>query len=154
LAAVDPIDRELVEALRANARSTYAELGRLVGLSAPAVHDRVGKLETGGVLTGYHAAVAPSALGLGVSALVGVLLSDDGEDDNVATVLEAMPEIEDCWSVAGEEAFLLKVRVPDVDALEKIIGRLRRVAGISRTRTTVVLSTRWEGRVRSATTAG
>jgi Lrp/AsnC family leucine-responsive transcriptional regulator len=89
-----------------------------------------------------------------VSALVGVLLSDDGEDDNVATVLEAMPEIEDCWSVAGEEAFLLKVRVPDVDALEKIIGRLRRVAGISRTRTTVVLSTRWEGRVRSATTAG
>ena len=153
MTAVDPIDRELVEALRGNARATYAELSRLVGLSPPAVHDRVGKLESTGVLTGYHAAVAPAALGLGVSALVGVLLSDEGEDDDVAAVLEGMPEIEDCWAVAGEEAFFLKVRVPDVDALEKSISRLRRIPGISRTRTTVVLSTRWEGRVRAATAA-
>src|SRR3954469_12901002 len=67
---VDDIDRELVEALRSNARSTYAELARRVGLTAPSAHERVAKLESSGVITGYHAAVAPSALGLGVSALI------------------------------------------------------------------------------------
>lgn len=152
---MDAVDRQLVEALRRNARATFAELGRQVGLSAPAVHDRVGKLESSGVVSGYHAAVAPAALGLGVCALVGILLSDDGDGDTVVRALQQMPEIEDCWFVAGEEAFVVKVRVPDVDALERTIGTLRGVRGLSRTRTTVVLSTRWEGRIRSATsTAG
>ncbi len=149
---MDEIDRRLVEALRANGRATYAELGRLVGLSPPAAHDRVGKLEAAGVITGYHAAVEPAALGLGVSALVGVLLSDDHEAEDVVAVLHEMPEIEDCWFVAGEETFVIKVRVPDVDALEKTLGALRRIPGVSRTRTTVVLSTRWEDRVRAART--
>ena len=58
-----------------------------------------------------------------------------------------MPEIEDCWLVAGEEAFIVKVRVADVDALEHALGHLRRIPGVARTQTTVVLSTRWEGRV-------
>ena len=150
---MDDIDRRLVEALRANGRATYAELGRLVGLSPPAAHDRVAKLETAGVITGYHAAVEPAALGLGVSALVGVLLSDDHEAEDVVVVLHEMPEIEDCWVVAGEETFVIKVRVPDVDALEKTLGALRRIPGVSRTRTTVVLSTRWEDRIRPARTS-
>jgi Lrp/AsnC family leucine-responsive transcriptional regulator len=148
---VDDIDRELVEALRSNARSTYAELARRVGLTAPSAHERVAKLESSGVITGYHAAVAPSALGLGVSALIGLFLADDVEADEVADKLAVLPEIEDCWFVAGDESFLLKVRVPDVDALEGTLGALRRIRGVSRTRTTVVLSTRWENRVRPAT---
>jgi Lrp/AsnC family transcriptional regulator, leucine-responsive regulatory protein len=148
---VDDIDRELVEALRSNARSTYAELARRVGLTAPSAHERVAKLESSGVITGYHAAVAPSALGLGVSALIGLFLADDVEADEVADKLAVLPEIEDCWFVAGDESFLLKVRVPDVDALEATLGALRRIRGVSRTRTTVVLSTRWENRVRPAT---
>jgi Lrp/AsnC family transcriptional regulator, leucine-responsive regulatory protein len=148
---VDDIDRELVEALRSNARSTYAELARRVGLTAPSAHERVAKLESSGVITGYHAAVAPSALGLGVSALIGLFLADDVEADEVADKLAVLPEIEDCWFVAGDESFLLKVRVPDVDALETTLGALRRIRGVSRTRTTVVLSTRWENRVRPAT---
>lgn len=145
---MDDVDRSLLDALRRNGRASYAELARLVGLSAPSVHDRVGRLETAGVLAGYHAAVAPGAIGLGVSALVGIFLSDDSDGDDVALALEQMPEVEDCWFVAGEEAFLVKVRVGDVDELEQMIGRLRRVHGIARTRTTVVLSTRWEGRAR------
>jgi Lrp/AsnC family leucine-responsive transcriptional regulator len=148
---VDDIDRELVEALRSNARSTYAELARRVGLTAPSAHERVAKLESSGVITGYHAAVAPSALGLGVSALIGLFLADDVEADEVADKLAVLPEIEDCWFVAGDESFLLKVRVPNVDALEGTLGALRRIRGVSRTRTTVVLSTRWENRVRAAT---
>lgn len=145
---VDSIDRALIDALRANARATFAELGRHVGLSAPAVHERVRRLEQVGVVTGYHAAVAPAALGLGVSALVGIHQADGYEQDDIAARLAEVPEIEDCWFVAGEEAFVVKVRVPDVDALEHTLGVLRRIPGVARTRTTVVLSTRWEGRVR------
>jgi Lrp/AsnC family leucine-responsive transcriptional regulator len=145
---VDPTDRALIAALRANARATFAELAKTVGLSAPAVHDRVRRLEASGIVTGYHAAVAPAALGLGVSALVGILQSDDVEQDDLAERLAAVPVIEDCWFVAGEEAFVVKVRVPDVDALEHTLGVLRRIPGVARTRTTVVLSTRWEGRVQ------
>ncbi|HEX8001402.1 MAG TPA: Lrp/AsnC family transcriptional regulator [Mycobacteriales bacterium] len=145
---VDPTDRALLAALRANARATYAELARAVGLSAPAVHDRVRRLESLGVVTGYHAAVAPAAIGLGVSALVGIYQRDDAEQDDVAARLADVPEIEDCWFVAGDEAFVVKVRVPDVDALEQSLASLRRIPGVARTRTTVVLSTRWEGRVR------
>ncbi len=144
---LDATDRRLIAELRANARATYAELARLVNLSAPAVHERVAKLEAGGILTGYHAAVAPAALGLGVSALVGIHQSDRAEQDELAARLAGVPEIEDCWFVAGDEAFVVKVRVPDVDALEHILGVLRRIPGVARTRTTVVLSTRWEGRI-------
>jgi Lrp/AsnC family leucine-responsive transcriptional regulator len=114
------------------------------------VHDRVRRLEAAGIITGYHAAVAPAALGLGVSALVGIHQSDDVEQDDLATRLAAVPEIEDCWFVAGDEAFVVKVRVPDVDALERTLGALRRIRGVARTRTTVVLSTRWEGRAGGA----
>jgi Lrp/AsnC family leucine-responsive transcriptional regulator len=145
---VDPTDRALIAALRVNARATYAELARVVGLSAPAVHERVRRLEATGIITGYHAAVAPAALGLGVSALVGIHQSDGVEQDDLAARLADVPVVEDCWFVAGEEAFVVKVRVPDVDALETTLGVLRRIPGVARTRTTVVLSTRWEGRVQ------
>jgi Lrp/AsnC family leucine-responsive transcriptional regulator len=146
---VDAVDRRLIEALRANGRATFADLARLVGLSAPAVHERVGKLESGGVITGYHAAVEPAALGLGVSALVGILHGDEGDSDRIYAALAEMPEIEDCWFVAGEETFVIKVRVPDMPSLEQVIGALNRIRGVARTRTTVVLSTRFEGRPRS-----
>jgi Lrp/AsnC family leucine-responsive transcriptional regulator len=146
---VDEIDRRLVEALRANGRETYAELGRKVGLSAPAVHDRIAKLESAGVITGYRASIAPEALGLGVTALIGVLPSDGAEQDDVAEALYALPEVEACWFLAGEESFMLKVRVGDIAGLELAIGRVNRIKGVARTRTTVVLSTRWEGRVQS-----
>jgi Lrp/AsnC family leucine-responsive transcriptional regulator len=143
---VDGVDRRLIGALRTNARATYAELGRLVGLSAPAVHERVGKLEAAGVITGYHVAVEPAALGLGVSALVGILQGDGADSDEIFAALKDMPEIEDCWFVAGEETFVIKVRVADMPSLEQVIGALNRIRGVARTRTTVVLSTRFEGR--------
>jgi Lrp/AsnC family leucine-responsive transcriptional regulator len=147
---VDAIDRRLVEALRANGRATYAELARLVGLSAPAVHERVGKLESGGVITGYHAAVAPEALGFNVNALVGIFVTDDANTDDVCAGLAAIAAVEDCWFVAGEETYVVKVSVSDVAALEGAIRELNAVPGIARTRTTVVLSTKFEGRVRPA----
>jgi Lrp/AsnC family leucine-responsive transcriptional regulator len=144
--ALDGVDRTIITALRANARIPYADLARLVGLSGPSVADRVKRLEQIGVITGYHAALAPSALGLGVVAIVGIEQSDDGDQDEIAEHLSELEEIEDCWFVAGDESFILKVRVADIDSLEKSLGRLRKIPGISRTHTTVVLSTRFEGR--------
>ncbi len=85
-------------------------------------------------------------MGLGVVAIVGVEQSDDADQDAIAADLSELYEVEDCWFVAGDESFILKVRVADIDALEKSLGRLRKIPGISRTHTTVVLSTRFEGR--------
>ena len=108
---MDSIDRHLVELLRNNARLSYAELARQVGLSAPAVHERVGKLEAAGILRGYHADVEPEAIGLAVTALIGVVQDSDSEIDRILDAVRAMVEIESCYFMAGEESFLLKVRV-------------------------------------------
>ena len=143
---MDAVDRKIIDALRLDGRATYAELGRQVGLSASAVHERVGKLEAAGVIVGYHAVVDPSAVGLGVTALVGIHPTDTADEEEVAAELGALPEVESCYAVAGDDAFVVKVRVATVDQLEHTLGRLRRIAGVSRTRTTVVLSTRFEGR--------
>lgn len=144
---MDKVDRLLLDALRANARATYAELARIVGLSAPAAHERVGKLEAAGVITGYHAAVAPEALGYAMNALIGIFLTDSADMDELTTSLTAIPVVEDCWFVAGEETFVVKVRVADVAGLEATIRQLNAIPGVARTRTTVVLSTKFEDRV-------
>ena len=143
---IDAVDRQLIDLLRANGRASIAELGRQVGLSSAAVHDRVGKLEAAGVISGYRAVVDPTALGLDVTALVGVIESDSVDDTGVEAALREMSEVEDCWRVAGSEAYVLKVRVTDIPALEAAISALNRIRGVARTRTTVVLSTKWEGR--------
>lgn len=150
---MDQVDRQLLDALRANARATYAELARIVGLSAPATHERVGKLEAAGVITGYHAAVAPEALGYAMNALIGIFLTDNADMDDLTASLTAIPVVEDCWFVAGEETFVVKVRVPDVAGLEAAIRELSAIPGVARTRTTVVLSTKFEDRVVPATEA-
>ncbi|GAA3003462.1 Lrp/AsnC family transcriptional regulator [Actinokineospora diospyrosa] len=143
---VDTVDRRIIAALRTNGRVTYADLGRQVGLSASAVHERVAKLESSGVITGYHAQVDPRAVGLGVTALVGIHPTDTADDEEVADALGELVEVESCYRVAGDEAFVVKVRVATVDDLERALSRLRRIKGVARTRSTVVLSTRFEGR--------
>ncbi len=149
VSGLDRVDRLLLDALRSNGRATYTELARLVGLSAPSVQDRVKRLEERGLIVGYTAVVPPPALGLGVTALVGIGPSESADQEDVARRLRDLPEIEDCYLVAGEDAFMAKVRVPDVQALERTLGRLQAIRGVSRTRTTVVLSTRWEGRAQA-----
>jgi Lrp/AsnC family leucine-responsive transcriptional regulator len=145
---VDDIDRRLLAALLADARSSYADLARQVGLSAPSVHERVRKLEREGVLRGTAAVVDAKAVGLGVSALVGLQQREGVDADEIVAALEGVPAVEDCWFVAGDEAFVVKVRVADLDDLDRTLRVLRHVPGVTRTRTTVVLSTRFEGRRR------
>jgi len=144
---MDAVDRKLIQALRENGRASYAELGRLVGLSGPSVTDRINRLEQAGVITGYRATVAPAALGLGATALIGIQLSDAADHEEVGQLMRSLAEIEDCWFIAGDDSYMLKVRVADVDGLEHTIRRLSGLRGVARTRTTVVLSTKWENRV-------
>ncbi|MDB1090233.1 Lrp/AsnC family transcriptional regulator [Streptomyces sp. ACA25] len=144
---MDAVDRQLIQALRENGRASYAELGRLVGLSGPSVTDRINRLEAGGVITGYRATVDAASLGLGVTALIGIQLSDATDHQDVAERLKDVAEIEDCWFIAGDDSYMLKVRAGDVDDLERTIRRLSGTKGVSRTRTTIVLSTKWENRV-------
>jgi Lrp/AsnC family leucine-responsive transcriptional regulator len=143
---MDAVDRKLIQALRGNGRASYAELGRLVGLSGPSVTDRINRLEQGGVITGYRASVDPVSLGLGVTALIGIQLSDAADHDDVSRRLRDLDEIEDCWFIAGDDSFMLKVRVSDMEGLENVVRRLSGTRGVARTRTTVVLSTKWEYR--------
>jgi Lrp/AsnC family leucine-responsive transcriptional regulator len=143
---VDGIDLRLVELLRRNARMSFAELARQVGLSPPAVHERVGKLEQSGVILAYRADVAPEPIGLGITALVGVQQVAAPESEALVEALDAMQEVETCFFMAGEESYLLKVRVATMRDLEQLVMRLNRVPGVARTRTAVVLSTKWENR--------
>lgn len=145
---MDAIDRQLVELLRGNARLSYAELARQVGLSAPAVHERVGKLEATKVIRAYRADVEPEAIGLGVTALIGIVEESDADPDEVVEDLRKLSEVEACYFVAGVESFVLTVRVGTIAELERLIMRLNRTPGVASTRTAIVLSTRWENRPR------
>ncbi|GAA2607554.1 Lrp/AsnC family transcriptional regulator [Dactylosporangium fulvum] len=147
---MDAIDRQLIDLLRENARLPYAELARKVGLSAPAVHERVGKLETSGVIQGYRAEVQPEAVGLPVTAVIGIVQDSSGDTDGILAALREHHEIESCYFMAGEESFLCKARVKTIGDLERLIVELNRIKGIARTRTAIALSTKWEGRPQSA----
>jgi Lrp/AsnC family transcriptional regulator, leucine-responsive regulatory protein len=142
---LDERDREILAALQEDARATYAQVGRRVGLSASAVHERVRKLEHAGAIRGYGARVDPEALGLFVTALIAVSPLDPTQPDDLPERVREFPEVEDCFSVAGEANYILKVRTRTTSGLEDLIRRLRE-KGEVQTRTTVVLSIPFEGR--------
>jgi len=122
---LDAKDLEIVAALQSDARATYSDVGARVGLSSSAVHERVRKLEKGGVIRGYRAVVDPVAVGLYVTALVAATPLDPSQPDDLPDRLRGFPEIEDCYSVAGEANYVLKVRTKTTGELEDLIRRLR-----------------------------
>lgn len=142
---VEELDRRLVGLLAEDGRMSFTDLGRATGLSTSAVHQRVRRLEERGVIRGYRADVDPHALGLSLTALISVSPLDPAAPDDVPDRLEHVPEIEACHSVAGKESYVLKVRVSTPADLEELLARIRAAAQVT-TRTTVVLSTPWEGR--------
>lgn len=142
---LDDKDLDIVGALQEDARATYADIARKVSLSPSSVHDRVRKLEQSGVIRAYRAEVDPQALGLFVTALVSVMPLDPKQPDDLPDRILEFPEIEDCFSVAGDENYILKVRTRTPIDLEDLLRRLREKAGVH-TRTTVVLSTPFESR--------
>jgi len=142
---VEEIDRKIVSLLARNGRMSFTDLAKQAGLSVSAVHQRVRKLEQDGVIMGYAAVLDPDAIGLPLTAFVSVKPFDPAAPDDVPQRLESLAGIEACHSVAGEENYILKVRVASPAALEELLQQLRTLGGVS-TRTTVVLSTPFEGR--------
>lgn len=140
---MEDLDRRIVDLLRADGRMSYTDLGKAMGLSTSAVHQRVRRLEERGVIKGYAAVVDPTALDLPLTAFVSITPLDPAAPDDIPDRLRHVKEIEACHSVAGDENYILKVRVRTPADLEDLLARIRATANVS-TRTTVVLSTPWE----------
>jgi len=142
---VEESDRTIVRLLARDGRLSYTELAKAAGMSTSAVHQRVRRLEERGVIKGYAALVDTETIGLPLTAFVSITPIDPSAPDDAPARLEGMVEIEACHSVAGEESYILKVRVATPGDLELLLARIRAEAGVS-TRTTIVLSTPYEGR--------
>src|ERR1700741_3168066 len=132
--------RRIVSLLSRSGRMSFTELARQAGLSVSAVHQRVRRLETEGVITGYVALCDPEVIGLPLTAFVSIKPFDAAAPDDLPEQLRHLVAIEACHSVAGDENYILKVRVASPTALEELLQQIRGVANVS-TRTTIVLST-------------
>ena len=136
-------DRRIVELLRQDGRMSYTDLGKAMGMSTSAVHQRVRRLEERGVIKGYEAVVDHTALDLPLTAFISITPLDPSAPDDIPDRLRDLHEIEACHSVAGDENYILKARVRTPADLEDLLARVRATANVA-TRTTVVLSTPWE----------
>src|SRR3954465_1862710 len=142
---VEDLDRQIVRLLAADGRRSYTDLARDTGLSVSALHQRVRRLEKRGVIRGYRADVDCDGVGLPLPAFVSIKPIDPSAADDAPDRLAGLDAIEACHSVAGEESYILKVRVGSPAALETLLQEIRAAANVS-TRPTVVLSTPYEGR--------
>jgi Lrp/AsnC family leucine-responsive transcriptional regulator len=146
---LDAVDVQLLSLLVVDGRRSYTDLAKDTGLSTSAVHQRVRRLEQRGAIIGYGAQVDPIAAGAPLTAFVSVKPIDPAAPDDAPDKLKHLTQIEACHSVAGDESYILKVRVASPLELETLLQEIRAAAQVS-TRTTVVLSTPWEGRAHVA----
>lgn len=141
---LDPLDHRILEELQTDSRLSMRELGRRVGLSAPAVTERVRRLEDGGVILGYGVRVATKPLGRSITAFIGV--QDSGRNDPALIRWAGKHDgVLECHSVTGDNSCILKVAVADVAALEALLGEL--IALGFTCDTSIVLSTPLEGKL-------
>jgi Lrp/AsnC family leucine-responsive transcriptional regulator len=119
---LDAANLRILTELGADARVSLAELGRRVGLSSPAVADRVARLEAEGVIRGYHAAIDPRALGLTLGVVIRVRPAAR-QIAKVAEAAQASPEVIECERITGEDCFYVRAHVRDVEHLEELIDR-------------------------------
>ncbi|EME14758.1 Lrp/AsnC family transcriptional regulator [Rhodococcus triatomae] len=137
---LDEIDTLLVHELVDDGRATLSTLAQRAGLSVSAVQTRVRRLESRGVIRGYGARIDPAALGDELSAFVAITPFDPAGPDDAPERLAGIPEIRACHSVAGDESYVLLVRVASPRALEQLLQRIRATANV-RTRSTIILQT-------------
>jgi Lrp/AsnC family transcriptional regulator, leucine-responsive regulatory protein len=142
LLPLDSFDIKAVKLLLHNGRATWAELGKLLGLSAPSAADRVRKLEERGVIRGYAALVDPASVGHPLTAYVSVSLASHRNRAAFLRAIEKMNRVVECHHVAGDDDYLLKVRCRSTQDLDHLLAtELKDNLGVARTRTTIVLST-------------
>ena len=143
-AGLDDTDVRILALLQEDCRTPLARLGEHVGLSAPAVLERIKKLEVAGVITGYHALLDGRRIGLDVTAFIGVITSDPDSIEQFEQQVTTLANVLECHHVTGAFTFLLKVKTADTRGLEQLITQVRSIDGVARTETTVVLSTHIE----------
>jgi Lrp/AsnC family leucine-responsive transcriptional regulator len=141
---MDATDLKILRALEEDARLAYAELGVRVGLAASSVHDRVRKLERAGVIRGYGADIDMERAGAPITAFVSLALRPESPSDIPGLVAE-FPLVQSCYSVAGDNSYVLLVRAPTTQALEELLDALRAKLEVT-TKSTIVLSTPFENR--------
>ncbi len=137
---MDAIDQRLVDLLQRNGRATQLELAKAVGLSQPAVAERIRKLEERGIITGYAARVDALLLGLDITAFVGVGIEHPKFFEAFTKKVMNLDEVLECHRVAGEDSYLLKIKTRNTRTLDRLLVEvLRTIPGVTRTHTTIVL---------------
>jgi Lrp/AsnC family leucine-responsive transcriptional regulator len=134
---LDPVNLRVLDELVADGRIALAELGRRVGLSAPAVAERVQRLERAGVIAGYHAELDPGALGFPVSAVVRIRPSP-GQLQRIPDVARETPEVAECHRITGDDCYLIRLYLRSIDDLEDVLDRF---TPFGQTTTSIIHST-------------
>ncbi len=143
--ALDEIGWQILVALQEDARLSFSELGRRVGLSAPAVAERVRRLEEAGVIVGYHAELSAGKVGLPLCAFIRMSIFGEAKyGGNMITLVQQTPEVLECHRVTGGDSYILKVAVSSVEHLEELIDRL---TSYGQPTTSIVLSSPLKHRV-------
>lgn len=142
---LDNVDRHILSLLQENCKLPLARIGERVGLSAPSVAERIDKLEKSGVIRGYTAVLDGRKLGKDITAFIGVFVDHPKLIAKFEKEIDRFEDVQECHHVTGQHTLLLKVKVDNTSALEELIRKLRSLEGISRTETSVVLSTSTEG---------
>jgi len=144
---IDRIDLKILSILQNNGRCRLADIAADVELSAPAVLERVKKLEANGIIKGYQALLDGKKVGKDITAFIGVSIGNQQNIDKFATQMLRNPDVLECHHITGDESFILKVKSANTTSLEKLLGEIRSVEGVTRTVTRVVLSTAKESQM-------
>ena len=144
---IDLIDLKILSILQNHGRSRLADIADEVELSAPAVLERVKKLEVNGVIKGYQALLDGKKVGKDITAFIGVSIGNQRDIDKFAMQMLRNPDVLECHHITGDESFILKVKSANTTSLEKLLGEIRSVEGVTRTVTRVVLSTAKESQM-------
>ena len=139
-------DARILDVLQRDGRRAYADLGADVGMSGPSAHERVKKLESRGVITGYAAIVDPRAVGYDVLAFSWITQAPGTVAHDLSEAFAAIPEIEECHHITGEADYLIKVRARDTRDLERVLRRVQSTQDVFQTETDVVFSSGFERR--------
>jgi Lrp/AsnC family leucine-responsive transcriptional regulator len=143
---MDPTDVRILDLLQENGRATQLELAKAVGLSQPAVAERIRKLEERGVITGYAARVDATKLGVDITAFIGVGIEHPKFFDGFAKKVKGLEEVLEAHRVVGDDSYVLKVKTRNTRTLDKLLVEvLRTIPGVTRTHTTIVLASIKEG---------
>jgi Lrp/AsnC family transcriptional regulator, leucine-responsive regulatory protein len=138
---LDEIDVSLLETLQTEGRIRRNDLAERVGLSLPAISDRLRKLEETGYITGYYARVDHKKLGRDITAFIFVFVDSSKHYHTFVEHAGTVDDVIECHAVTGEGSFLLKVRTENTSTLEKLLGKIQSWTGVTGTKTNLVLST-------------